>query len=158
MSQYRRPDFLDTMGRLKSRLISYRPEYAVEHVSEDVTSIAISVAAVKTVLVSALESLLEIVPVIRLADIVFVTLVARPVHPVTLPAQAPAALTVFLTRPIARCVSAPYRLAQEIGPPLVRTVVSVIYPIPAGFQNNYLGATRVGSAQEYHETQKTNDR
>jgi len=62
----------------KSRLVSvpYRPEDAVKHVSQDLISVAIPVAAVKTVLVSALESLLVIVPIIRLADIPFVTLVA----------------------------------------------------------------------------------
>ena len=57
-------------------LIPYRPEDAAEHVCQDLSSVAVPVAAVITVLVSALESLLEIIPIIRLADIVFVTLVA----------------------------------------------------------------------------------
>jgi hypothetical protein len=144
-------------GEAKSWLISvpYRPEDAVKHVSQDLISVAIPPAAVKTVLVSALESLLEIVPIIRLADIAFVTLVARPVHIVTSPVQTPAAVTVCLTGPIARYIPAAHRLAQETGPSLVGTVVSVIYPILSGFQDNYLGAARVCSAKEYHETQNT---
>ena len=60
-------------GAAKSRLVSvpYRPEDAVKHVSQDLISVAIPVAAVKTVLISALEPLLEIVPIVRLADMIF---------------------------------------------------------------------------------------
>ena len=139
----------------EKRLISYRPEDVVEHISQDLISVAIPAAAVKTVLVSALESLLVIVPVIRLADIAFVTLVTQPEHTVTSPVHTPAAITVCPAGPITRYISAAHRLAQEHGPSLIGTVVSVIYPIPSGFENNRLGAARVCSAQEYHETQNT---
>jgi len=51
--------------------MSCRPEDAVEHGSQDIGSGAISVAAVVSVLISALEPLLEIVPIVRLADMIF---------------------------------------------------------------------------------------
>src|SRR5436190_13192372 len=136
--------------------MSYRPKDAVQHVCQDLGSGTVSCTAVKTVLVSALESLLEIVPVVRLADITFVTLVAGHVYAVTSPVQMPTTFPVGPSGLVARNISAVYRLTQESGPALVGSVVSVIYPIPSGFKNNCgLGPGCVSSAQEHYKTQKT---
>jgi len=104
--EYRRPAFPEVWGGESRLIISYSPEDAIQYISQDISSITVSVAAVKTVLISSLESLLVIVPVIRLADISFVTLVAGHVHAVTSVVQAPAAIAVLSARPIAIYISA----------------------------------------------------